>query len=73
MPFVFCTTVSQHDYSSLGCVDPDYKGDGGCDDQNNNAGCEYDGGDCCGNDVVTTFCTECQCLDPDNGGTGMKT
>ena len=26
---------------------PDYKGDGNCDDENNNKGCAYDGGDCC--------------------------
>ena len=25
-----------------------YRGDGYCDDGNNNCGCEYDGGDCCG-------------------------
>ena len=30
-----------------GCVSPAYKGDGNCDDGNNNEGCEYDGGDCC--------------------------
>merc|ERR1712032_1020490 len=24
-----------------------YKGDGDCDDENNNCGCEFDGGDCC--------------------------
>ena len=40
-----------------------YKGDGNCDDQNNNKGCEYDGGDCCsktvkGGVVKKTFCTE---------------
>ena len=59
-------------YSSLGCVNPDFKGDGECDDENNNAGCEYDGGDCCGYDVVTIACTVCQCLDPNNGGTGCS-
>ena len=55
-------------YSSLVCGFPEYKGDGYCDDENNNAGCEYDGGDCCGDSVNPFFCTECQCLDP-----GMKT
>ena len=29
------------------CGSPDYKGDGNCDDDNNNKGCAYDGGDCC--------------------------
>ena len=39
-----------------------------CDDENNNADCEYDGGDCCaqslGKAVSTQYCTECKCLDP---------
>ena len=25
-------------------------------------------GDCCGDDVNTAFCNDCQCLDPDFGG-----
>ena len=29
------------------CALPKYKGDGNCDDENNNKGCGYDGGDCC--------------------------
>ena len=41
-----------------------YKGDGYCDDPNNNCGCDWDGGDCCGNNVDTLFCTTCKCLDP---------
>ena len=58
------------------CVDPDnsgeppvscgaikYKGDGNCDDENNNKGCEYDGGDCCyktvsGGVVKKDYCKE---------------
>ena len=50
------------------CQLEQYKGDGHCDDGNNNAGCEYDGGDCCekslGKAVSENFCTECKCLDP---------
>ena len=40
-----------------------WKGDGFCDDENNNEGCEYDGGDCCNNDATidglpwNTFCS----------------
>ena len=45
-----------------------YKGDGFCDDGNNNEGCEYDGGDCCGSNIDTSYCTLCQCLDPIYGG-----
>ena len=36
------------------------------DDNNNNCGCEWDGGDCCGteNKYEAPYCTECECLDP---------
>ena len=44
-----------------GCGSPNWKGDGYCDDENNNKECEYDGGDCCGSNVNTNFCTECAC------------
>ena len=45
-----------------------YKGDGFCDDGNNNERCEYDGGDCCGSNIDTSYCSLCQCLDPICGG-----
>merc|ERR1739848_560137 len=50
-----------------------YKGDGNCDDENNNKGCEYDGGDCCyktvkGGTVKKDYCKECKCIDPKNLG-----
>lgn len=54
------------------CKFPNYKGDGNCDDENNNCGCGYDGGDCCvkslknGGKVNTKYCNECKCLDPNN-------
>ena len=34
-----------------------------CDDENNHGGCDFDGGDCCGEDVDTDLCTLCQCLE----------
>jgi len=46
------------------CGSPQWKGDDWCDDENNNCGCEWDGGDCCGDDVKTQYCDECLCLDP---------
>merc|ERR1712100_589543 len=50
------------------CGSVDYKGDGNCDDDNNNKGCDYDGGDCCakslGKAVVKDYCKQCKCLDP---------
>ena len=56
-----------------GCGLPDFQGDGACDDGNNNAGCNFDGGDCCLPNVDTSFCTVCQCLEtitpaPPTGG-----
>ena len=33
------------------CGQEEYKGDGNCDDENNNKGCAYDGGDCCAKSV----------------------
>ena len=47
----------------LGCFNLDWKGDGICDDQNNHAGCDFDGKDCCGEDADTNLCTLCQCLE----------
>ena len=38
-------------------------GDGYCDDVANTESCTYDGGDCCGANVNTQYCTECQCMD----------
>jgi hypothetical protein len=34
-----------------------------CEDENNNEGCYYDGGDCCGNFVYKDLCTECICYE----------
>jgi len=52
------------------CGAANYKGDGNCDDDNNNCGCGYDGGDCCAKSlkkaVVKKYCKECKCLDPNN-------
>ena len=33
-----------------------------CDDMNNNAACNYDGGDCCGIQANKRFCMECECI-----------
>ena len=42
---------------------PNYVGDGFCDDENNNHECNFDGGDCCGPNVDTIYCIECQCFE----------
>ena len=44
------------------CINPHYVGDSFCDDITNNQECNFDGGDCCGSNVITSTCTECQCL-----------
>ena len=46
-----------------GCSYPSWHADGYCDDENNNEACFFDGGDCCGSNVDTQYCTVCQCLD----------
>ena len=46
-----------------------FVGDDYCDDGNNNAGCNYDGGDCCPSTPAPTgwdfYCTACECLEGD--------
>ena len=56
-------TLQNSTSTTLSCISL-YINDGYCDDQNNNANCEYDGGDCCGDNVDASWCTLCQCLDP---------
>merc|ERR1712032_1071722 len=43
-----------------------WKGDGKCDDGNNNCACDWDGGDCCklNKPKAKKHCSLCQCLDP---------
>ena len=53
-----------------GCGSPQWKGDNYCDDENNNAECEWDGGDCCGDDISILLCSACECLDPEEQGGG---
>ena len=45
------------------CELPDWYGDDYCDDENNNADCGFDGGDCCNNGFKDwkKYCTECKC------------
>ena len=52
-----------------GCNSPEWANDQYCDDENNNADCNWDGGACCGNNASgwDNWCTDCECLDP-NGG-----
>ena len=52
--------------SNVGCVSSiptSWIGDSFCDDETNNAGCHFDGGDCCGVNVDTQYCNECICYE----------
>ena len=57
------TTTSSITTSISGECNQGWIGDGYCDDINNNVGCNFDGGDCCGSNVNTQYCTECLCLE----------
>ena len=48
------------------CTNVLWTGDGYCDDINNNIVCEWDGGDCCGEDIIDDYCFECSCLEIGN-------
>ena len=56
----------------IGCGIPNWYKDKWCDDENNNADCNWDGGDCCAstndNSILYQYCSDeatCKCLDPD--------
>jgi hypothetical protein len=52
----------------LECTPSSWHGDNYCDDGVlNTENCKWDGGDCCGADVNTNYCSDCQCLDPAPG------
>ena len=49
------------------CASPQWIGDNYCDDPNNNEICQWDGGDCCGDNMKDAWCSVCACLDPGFG------
>merc|ERR1712072_1114306 len=67
-------------YCTKGCGAGAYVGDGFCDDSNNNCGCDWDEGDCCGSSGKNkqfNYCSDCLCLDPNmqdgcSGGCGAS-
>ena len=68
IPYLQCKCIDPDNQGPAGpkCGIPDYKGDGNCDDENNNKGCAYDGGDCCyktvkGGKVQKDYCKEVSC------------
>ena len=71
--FLYCSACKCNDPSkkktdcSGTCGSVQYKSDGRCDDNNNNCGCDYDGGDCCGSSGDSRqwdYCSQCKCVDP---------
>ena len=42
-------------------------GNGFCNDEANNAGCNFDNGDCCGTCVNVDYCSVCECLSTESG------
>jgi len=50
------------------CHTVEYAHDDYCDDENNTAECNYDGGDCCTRKILnwTDYCSDCQCIFPDS-------
>lgn len=69
---IYCTECECKDVAYDGlichaaCEAQAWAGDSFCDDGNNHCGCDWDGGDCCGAGKHDTYCTACECLDPDN-------
>merc|ERR1719483_1681373 len=56
-----------------GCGSPSWAEDQWCDDENNNADCNWDGGACCFNDYsgYDNYCNDCECLEcPPSGWHG---
>ena len=46
-----CLDPKNQGKPAASCGSAQYKGDGNCDDDNNNKGCDFDGGDCCAKSV----------------------
>ena len=45
------------------CFPESVLGNGYCNDWVNTAACDFDKGDCCGDNVKTDYCTVCECLE----------
>ena len=54
--------VDELDSSKWECPYDNLIGDGFCDDEANDFACDFDGGDCCGPEIVKVQCVQCMCL-----------
>ena len=50
-------------YVLLDCAYVELVGNGYCNDETNNEGCNFDGGDCCLNCINTDQCSDCVCYE----------
>ena len=76
-PTTCVTTTSQATTTPFGTTGSNscnqgWIGDGYCDDINNNQYCNFDGGDCCGSNANTDWCTECLCLEDQDTTSSSK-
>ena len=54
-------TLVDANFSAGPCLNDDLVADGFCDDDTNNLACNFDGGDCCGFEVLEDYCDDCNC------------
>jgi len=60
----FALTDCSFDYAD--CEYKSWINDDYCDDKSNTEACGFDGGDCCDPDSDKySYCTECECINPD--------
>ncbi len=59
---IFCAFFSPDLKNCPESLNHAYVFDDWCDDEVNIEECNFDGGDCCGEDVQTDFCDICACL-----------
>ena len=65
--------VFNFEFVSVGyCLGDIWRGNGYCDDANNNIACNFDDGDCCGSCVNREFCSDCLCLSEGSASTGNQ-
>merc|ERR1711962_1870796 len=61
-------TTTSEGGSTGECEFPSWQGDSVCNDDSNNAACNWDGGDCCAstnsNPEIYAYCWDCSCMDP---------
>jgi len=58
------TTTTTQPPPTDACGSPQWANDQWCDDENNNEGCNFDGGACCFNDAPgwNNYCKDCECI-----------